>query len=158
MGEDIITVFDSKSGRLHQPPAGCRSIPGVHIHVLAPETLWTVVGVAVPFNGGATISTDEIFDITAKFFVHRFNRLSCSVFSGPVLESTASPTVSPASNNLRTGLIFHAGITVVSVFVGASIKTSVPSIPGSVRSASLCVLTNTWRCLLFCIREIKGAS
>jgi len=63
-------VFYRKVYRFHQAVTGRGSVPGIHVNVLAPEAFWTVIGIAVPLDGGATVSADEIFDVTLKLFVH----------------------------------------------------------------------------------------
>ena len=39
--------------------------------MLAPETFWTVIGVAVSLDGGTTMRADEILNVALEFFVHR---------------------------------------------------------------------------------------
>lgn len=60
----------SKRYRFHQPTTGRGPVAGIHVNMLAPETFWTVVGVAVSFDGGATLGAGEIFNVALKFFVH----------------------------------------------------------------------------------------
>ena len=70
MRQDIIAVLYGEFYRFHQPPTGRGSVTGIHVNVLAPETFWTVIGVAVSFNSRPTMFADEIFNAALKFFVH----------------------------------------------------------------------------------------
>ena len=70
MGQDIITVFYGKPYRFHHALTERGSVARVNINVLAPETLRTMVGVAVSTDGGTTMRADEIFNVTLEFFVH----------------------------------------------------------------------------------------
>ena len=63
-------MFYRKVYRFHQAVTGRGSVPGIHVNVLAPEALWTVIGVAVPLDGGTTMRTDEIFNVALESFVH----------------------------------------------------------------------------------------
>lgn len=65
----ILTAVDESKGaagggvanRRHQAAAVCRSIARMVIHMLAPETLWAVVGVAVPPHPRPAVFASEIF-------------------------------------------------------------------------------------------------
>ncbi len=70
MRKDIIAVFYGKTYRFHQTVTGCGTVAGVDINVLAPETFWTVIGVAVSFNSSTTLYAGEIFNVALEFFVH----------------------------------------------------------------------------------------
>ena len=48
---------------------GRRSVAGIHVNMSAPEAFWTVIGVAVPLDGGTTLRTDEIFNVALEFFL-----------------------------------------------------------------------------------------
>ncbi len=63
-------MFYSKVYRFHQAVTGRRTVAGIHVNVLAPETFWTVIGIAVPLDGGATLCAGEIFNVALEFFVH----------------------------------------------------------------------------------------
>ncbi len=70
MGKDIIAVFYSKAYRFHQTATGCGAVARIHVNMPAPEALWTVIGVAVPLDGGTTMYTGKVFNVTLEFFVH----------------------------------------------------------------------------------------
>ncbi len=70
MGKDIVAVFYGELYRFHQAATGCRTVARVDIDVSAPETFRTVVGVAVSFDGSATVCAGEIFDVALESFVH----------------------------------------------------------------------------------------
>ena len=70
MGENVGTMFYGKSDGFHQATTGCRAIARVHIDVSAPEAFRAVVGVAVSFDGGATVRAGEIFNVALESFVH----------------------------------------------------------------------------------------
>ena len=63
-------MFYRKVYRFHQAVTGRRAVAGIHVNVLAPETFWTVIGIAVPLDGGATLCAGEIFNVALKLFVH----------------------------------------------------------------------------------------
>ena len=60
----------SKRYRCHHALTERGSVAGVDINVSAPETFWTVVGIAISLDGGTTLGTDEIFNVALEFFVH----------------------------------------------------------------------------------------
>ena len=62
-------MFYSKAYRFHQAVTGRGSVAGIHVNVLAPEAFWTVIGIAVPLDGGATLCAGEIFNVALKFFL-----------------------------------------------------------------------------------------
>ena len=70
MRQDIIAVLYGEFYRFHQPPTRRGSVAGIHVNVLAPETFWTVIGVAVSFDGRPTLLAGEIFNAALEFFVH----------------------------------------------------------------------------------------
>ena len=70
MRQDIIAVLYGEFYRFHQPPTGRGSVAGIHVNVLAPETFWTVIGVAVSFDRRPTMLAGEIFNVALEFFVH----------------------------------------------------------------------------------------
>ena len=59
-----------KSYRFHHALTERGSVAGVDIDVSAPEAFWTVIGVAVARDGGATMCAGEIFNVALEFFVH----------------------------------------------------------------------------------------
>lgn len=61
-------MFYSKAYRFHQTETGCGSVPGIHVNVLTPEAFWTVIGVAVPLDGGTTLCAGEILNVALEFF------------------------------------------------------------------------------------------
>jgi hypothetical protein len=63
-------VFYGKPDRFHQAATGCGAVARVDIDVSAPEAFWTVVGVAISFDSGATVCTGEIFNVALESFVH----------------------------------------------------------------------------------------
>ena len=63
-------MFYSKVYRFHQAVTGRRAVAGIHVNVLAPEAFWTVIGIAVPLDGGATLCAGEIFNVALEFLVH----------------------------------------------------------------------------------------
>ena len=63
-------MLNSKRYRFHHASTERGSVAGVDINVSAPETFRTVIGVAVSFDGGATLGAGEIFNVPLKFFVH----------------------------------------------------------------------------------------
>lgn len=71
MGQDIITVFYRKAYRFHQAETGRGSVAGVHVNMPAPEAFRTVIGIAVPLDGGTTLHAGKVFNVALKFFVHR---------------------------------------------------------------------------------------
>src|SRR3989344_2591562 len=52
--------------RLHKSPASLRPIPRLHIHMLAPETFRTVIGVPVTCDVGIAMLTREVLDGSFK--------------------------------------------------------------------------------------------
>ena len=64
-------MFYRKAYRFHQAVTGRGSVAGIHVNVLAPEAFWTVIGIAVPLDGGATLCAGEIFNVALEFFLHR---------------------------------------------------------------------------------------
>lgn len=52
--------------RFHEPTTVRRPITGVHVNVLTPEALRTVVGVARADDGGATVFADKVFRPAGK--------------------------------------------------------------------------------------------
>ena len=70
MGKDVVAVFYGEPDRFHQAATGCRAVPWIYIDVAAPETFRTVVGVAISFDGGATVRAGEIFNVALESFVH----------------------------------------------------------------------------------------
>ena len=52
--------------RLHHAAAIFRAVTRGNIHMLAPEALWTMVGIAIAFNKNSTILTSKIFFCTNK--------------------------------------------------------------------------------------------
>lgn len=65
-------MFYRKTYRFHQTVTGRGSVAGVHIDMPTPEAFWTVIGVAVPLDGGTTLRADEIFNVALESFVHWF--------------------------------------------------------------------------------------
>lgn len=63
-------MFYSKRYRCHHALTERGSVAGVDINVSAPETFWTVIGVAISCDRGTTLGTGEIFNVTLEFFVH----------------------------------------------------------------------------------------
>ena len=55
MRQDIIAVFYGKAYRFHQTVTGCGSVAWVDINVSAPETFWTVIGVAVSVDSSTAL-------------------------------------------------------------------------------------------------------
>ena len=72
MGKDIITVFYRKVYRFHQAVTERGSVARVHVNMPTPEAFRTVIGVAVPLDGGTTTCAGEIFNVALEFFVHWF--------------------------------------------------------------------------------------
>ena len=58
-----------KPYRFHQASTGRGPVAGIHVNVLAPETFWTVVGVAISFDGNTTVHAGEVFNVALEFFV-----------------------------------------------------------------------------------------
>ena len=70
MGKNVVAVFYGEPDGFHQAATGCGAIAGVNIDVLTPEAFGTVIGVAVSFDGGATVRAGEIFNVALESFVH----------------------------------------------------------------------------------------
>lgn len=70
MNQNIIATFHAKPYRFHQTETGLSAIAWIYIHMLTPETLRTVIGIAVPFYKHTAISAGKIFNVALKFFVH----------------------------------------------------------------------------------------
>ena len=63
-------MLHGKSYRFHHALTERGSVAGIDINVSAPETFWTVIGVAVSFDSGTTMFAGEIFNVALEFFVH----------------------------------------------------------------------------------------
>ena len=61
-------MFYRKVYRFHQTATGRGSVAGVHVNVSAPETFWTVIGVAVPLDGSTTLRAGKVFNVALEFF------------------------------------------------------------------------------------------
>ena len=72
-------MFYGKRYRFHHALTERGPVAGVDINVLAPETFWTVVGVAVSFDGRPTMLAGEIFNAAFESFVHRIYYLPFSL-------------------------------------------------------------------------------
>ena len=69
-------MFYSKAYRFHQAATGRGSVTGIHINMPTPQAFWTVIGVAVPLDGGTTLRANEVFNVTLEFFVQvRFSKI-----------------------------------------------------------------------------------
>ena len=68
-------MFHSEPDRFHQTSTGGGSVAGVYIDVSAPEAFWTVVGVAVSFDGNTTMGAGKVFNVALEFFVHWSTRI-----------------------------------------------------------------------------------
>ena len=58
--DNVIGRCSFDSYRLHHPAAWSRTIARIHIDMLAPKTLWTVIGISVARNACTTMLTDEV--------------------------------------------------------------------------------------------------
>ena len=59
-----------KPYRFHHALTERGSVAGIDINMSAPETFWTVIGVAISRDGGTTMYAGEIFNVALESFVH----------------------------------------------------------------------------------------
>ena len=67
MGDDIFLAFSLNGDGFHKTSTNFSAIAGVYIDMLAPKTLRTVVGVAIPAYEKSTLLADEILSSALKF-------------------------------------------------------------------------------------------
>ena len=70
MDKNIIALLYGTPYRFHQPLTSLSAIARIDIHVLTPETFWTVIGIAISLHQYTAISACKIFDVALEFFVH----------------------------------------------------------------------------------------
>ena len=61
MDDDVFSGFYLNSHGFHEPKTCCQAVAGLHVNVLAPQTLRAVVRIAVPANKETAPFTGEIF-------------------------------------------------------------------------------------------------
>ena len=67
------TIFELDAGRSHQPAAGVHPVSGDIVHMLAPETVGTVIRIAATGDLSPAVLADEILLFFDKVFpLHPF--------------------------------------------------------------------------------------
>ena len=68
-------MFYGEADRFHHAETGGSAVTRMNIDVSAPEAFWTVVGIAISFDGIATMRTREIFNVALESFAHSSARV-----------------------------------------------------------------------------------
>jgi hypothetical protein len=68
MQDPVGARASGNSDRLHHPAALSQTITGLNVHMFAPQTARTVVGVAITLHLKVAMLADKILDLALKFF------------------------------------------------------------------------------------------
>ena len=71
VADGVFPALDVYRDGFHEPLAHSRTVTGVYIDMLAPQALWTMVGVAIAHDGGTAVSAGKVFGISYKSGRHR---------------------------------------------------------------------------------------
>ena len=69
MHENMFSAAHLYPYRLHEATTDGGAVSRVHIHMFAPQTFWTMVGIPVAIHGKATLFAREILDRSLKPFL-----------------------------------------------------------------------------------------
>jgi len=68
MGEDKYPFPKLNTYRLHHALTSLSAVAGLEIHMLAPKTMGTMIGIAIAMNQRTAFYAHKIFFIALKFF------------------------------------------------------------------------------------------